>query len=105
MVVLLASYKVRPDADREALGAIARRMHELVTRPEFRFLGSRDYQGADGGALTIYEFEDLDGLERWRREPEHLAAQRRGPEFFEYLVNEVCIVERRDPMGSIPLDA
>ena len=105
MVVLLAYYKVRPDADREALGAIGRRMHELVTRPEFGFRGSKYYQGADGDSLTVYEFEDLDGLERWRREPEHLAAQQRGPEFFEYLVNEVCIVERRDPMGSIPLDA
>ena len=105
MVLLLAYYKVRADADGEALGAIARRMHELVTRPEFGFLGSRDYRGADGDSLTIYEFEDLEGLERWRRDPEHLAAQRRGPEFFEHLMNEVCIVKRRDPMGSIPRDA
>jgi heme-degrading monooxygenase HmoA len=78
MVLLLAYYKVRADADSEALGGIARRMHELVTRHEFGFLGSKDYRGADGDALTIYEFEHLEGLERWRLEPEHLAAQRRG---------------------------
>lgn len=103
MVLLLAYYKIRPDADRAALGVIARRMHELVNQgPEFGFLGSKDYQGVDGTSLTVYEFEDLEGLERWRMHPEHLVAQRRGPEFFEDLINEVCIVERRNPMGSIP---
>ena len=105
MVVLLAYYKVRPGVDAEALGAISRRMHELVNdKLEFGYRGSQSFGGADGMSLTVYEFEDLEGLERWRMDPEHLAVQRRGHEFFEWMRNDVCIVERQDPMGSIPLD-
>jgi len=31
----------------------------------------------------LYEFESLEGLERFAVAPEHLATQRRGSEFFE----------------------
>lgn len=105
MVVLLAYYKVRPDVDLDELGKIGRRMSELArSRTDFGFRGGRYFKDDDGLSVAIYEFDDLDGLERFRRDPEHVAVQRRGAEFFEWMRNDVCVVERQDPMGSIPLD-
>lgn len=97
MVILLAQYKVRPDADREALGRLWNRMHEIVTAdPGYEFLGSRLYSAQDGSSLMLYEFGSLEGLDRFAAETEHLAIQRRGAEFFEWMTNDVCVLERRD---------
>lgn len=96
-VLLLATYKVRPDADREVLGQLWNRMHEIVTSdPAYEFLGSRGYRAEDGSSLALYEFGSLEGIERFAVEPEHLAIQRRGAEFFEWMRNDVCVLERRD---------
>lgn len=97
MVILLAQYKVRPNADREALAQLWNRMHEIVSAdPAYEFLGSRGYRADDGSSLTVYEFRSLEGLDRFAVEPEHLAIQRRGSEFFEWMRNEVYVLERRD---------
>ena len=86
-------------------GATMPRMSELArSRTDFGFRGGRYFKDDDGLSVAIYEFDDLDGLERFRRDPEHVAVQRRGAEFFEWMRNDVCVVERQDPMGSIPLD-
>lgn len=97
MVILLAQYKVRPDADREALAHLWNRMHEVAAAdPGYEYLGSRGYKAADGSSLMLYEFGSLAGLERFAAEPEHVTVQRRGAEFFEWLTNDVCVLERRD---------
>ncbi|HEX9036483.1 MAG TPA: hypothetical protein VF808_05780 [Ktedonobacterales bacterium] len=97
MVILLAKYKVRPDADREALSRLWNRMHEIVTSdPGYEYLGSRLYSDQDGSSMILYEFGSLEGLNRFASEPEHLATQRRGAEFFEWMTNDVCVLERRD---------
>jgi hypothetical protein len=102
MVVLLAYYKLRPDVDRDALAGISRRMYDLANgKPEFGFRGGTTFKGTDGQSLTIYEFDHMEGLERFRLDPEHAAVQRRGHEFFEWLRNDVCVVERQDPMGAV----
>ena len=97
MVILLAQYKVRPDADREGLGRLWTRMHEIVTSDiAYEFLGSRLYSAQDESSLMLYEFGSLEGLNRFAAEPEHLTTQRRGAEFFEWMTNDVCVLERRD---------
>lgn len=97
MIILLAQYKVRPDADREALSHLWNRMHEIVSSdPAYEYLGSRLYGAADGSSLIMYEFGSMDGFERFATEPEHVAVQRRGAEFFEWMRNDVCVLERRD---------
>lgn len=97
MVILLAHYKVKPDTDREALGRLWNRMHEIVIAdPGYEFLGSRLYGAQDGSSLMLYEFGSLEGLNCFAAEPEHLAIQRRGAEFFEWMTNDVCVLERRD---------
>lgn len=97
MVILLAQYKVRPDADKEALAHLWNRMREIVDAdPACEYLGSRLYGAADGSSLMMYEFGSLEGLERFAAEPEHVAVQQRGVEFFEWMRNDVCVLERRD---------
>ena len=104
MVVLIFSYKVRADADQEALAQVSRRMWELVqSKPEFGFRGGRYLSDSDGTLVAVYEFESLDGLERFRREPEHLAVQRRGAEFFDWVRTDVCTVERQGSIRYMPL--
>lgn len=97
MVVLLAQYKVRLDADKEELARLWNRMHEIVTSdPGYAFLGSRQYSTHDGSALMLYKFGSLEGLERFAVEPEQLTIQQRGAEFFEWVTNDMCVLERRD---------
>ena len=102
--VLVAHYKLRPEADPEELRRIAERMWALAREePAFGFRTGWYLTVADGSQVAIYEFDDLARLERFRLHPEHLAVQRRGPEFFEWMRNDVCTVERRDTLGQVPL--
>jgi hypothetical protein len=97
MVILLFQYKLRPDADKEELARLWNRMHEIVTAdPGYEYLGSRLYSAQDSSSLMLYQFGSLEGLERFATEREHLATQRRGAEFFEWLTNDVYVLERRD---------
>ena len=102
--VLVARYKLRPDADLEELRRISERMWALAhEEPGFGFRAGRYLTVGAGHKVAIYEFDDLAGLERFRLHPEHLAVQRRGPEFFEWIRNDVCTVVRRDTLGPVPL--
>lgn len=102
--VLVAHYKIRADADPEELRRISERMWALAQEePGFGFRAGRYLPAADGHMVAIYEFDDLAGLERFRLHPEHLAVQRRWPEFFEWMRNDVCTVERQDALGQVPL--
>lgn len=82
-VVVIFKLHMRTGADEAAYAATSKRMHELVEgRPGF--LSLKEYTGEDGEVIDIARFEDEDSLEAWRREPEHLEAQRRGrDEFYE----------------------
>ena len=102
--VLVAHYKLRPDADLEELRRISERMWALAQEePRFGFRAGWYLPAADGHMVAMYEFDDLAGLERFRLHPEHLAVQRRWLEFFEWMRNDVCTVERQDALGQVPL--
>ena len=89
MVVVVFTIRLRDDlpvAEYEQLGA---RMVELVTSTP-GFIGM-DYAETDGGELLVARFESHDALARWRDNPEHRAAQKRGrEEFFAHYRIEVC---------------
>jgi len=72
---------LRKGADEEAYRATSRRMHELVDGWP-GFLSLKEYTGEDGEVIDIARFEDEKSLEAWRKEPEHLVAQRKGREEF-----------------------
>ena len=102
--VLVARYKLRADADPEELRRISERMWALAREePGFGFRAGWYLPAADGHTVAMYEFDDLAGLERFRVHPEHRAIQRRWPEFFEWMRNDVCTVERQDALGPVPL--
>ena len=102
--VLVAHYKLRPDADPEELRRTSERMWALAhEEPGFGFRAGWYLTVGDGSQVAIYEFDDLAGLERFRLHPEHLAVQRRWAEFFEWMRNDVCTVVRQDTLGPVPL--
>lgn len=102
--VLVAHYQVRADADLEGRRRISERMWALAREePGFGFRAGWYLTAGDGHMVAIYEFDDLAGLERFRLHPEHLAVQRRGREFFEWMRNDVCTVVRQDALGLVPL--
>lgn len=92
--VVIFKLFMREDADLDAYGRTSRRMHELVEkRPGF--ISLKEYTSEDGEVLDIARFKDEESLEAWRREPEHLDAQRRGrEEFYDHYWIQVLKVLR-----------
>ncbi len=80
-VLVIFKLHLREGADEAAYAATSRRMHELVDRWP-GFISLKEYASEDGEVLDIARFADERSLEAWRREPEHLEAQRRGREEF-----------------------
>lgn len=80
-VVVIFKLHLRDGADEAAYRATSRRMHELVEHWP-GFLSIKEFTGEDGEVVDIARFRDEDSLEAWRREPEHLEAQRRGRDEF-----------------------
>ncbi len=79
--VVIFKLHMREGVDEEAYKATSHRMHELVERWP-GFISLKEYTGEDGEVLDIARFADERSLEAWRRQPEHLEAQRRGREEF-----------------------
>ena len=95
---------LREGADREAYAATSRRMHELVeTSPGF--LSLKEYTSEDGESLDIARFVDETSLEAWRKDPEHLEAQRRGREEFYDRFNIQVLKVLRDYEYETPRPA
>jgi len=72
---------LRDDVDLKAYRATSRHMHEIVEKMP-GFISLKEYTGEDGEVIDIARFKDETSLEAWRKEPEHLEAQRRGREEF-----------------------
>lgn len=93
MIVVVFRSTLKPGAEAE-IGQLGTRMYELASRMP-GFVSYRDYQAADGEAVSIVEFESPETLKAWREHPEHKAAQAAGRErFFSNYRIQVCRVER-----------
>jgi heme-degrading monooxygenase HmoA len=59
------------------------------------YLSHKGFFADDGERVTIVEFEHEEGLRTWRRNPEHIAAQKLAREkyYTEYHV-QVCTLDR-----------
>lgn len=92
--VVIFKLFMRDDADLEAYRRTSRRMHELVERMS-GFISIKEYTGEDGEVIDLARFADEASLEAWRKEPEHLEAQRRGrEEFYDHYWIQVLRVVR-----------
>ena len=79
---------------RDEYAALLDRMSELArTMPGY--ISHKGFAADDGERVTVVEFEHAEGLNAWRRHPEHIAAQRLGRQRFyqEYHV-QVCSLDR-----------
>ncbi len=90
MVVGIFRNRLREDGTAD-YGPTAERMVELVQKvPGFR--GMKAFAAEDGERVTLFEFESLEAIDEWSRDPEHQEAQRRGREEF-YAEYELWICE------------
>ena len=95
MIVAMASFRSRRDADEDGLERTFERMRELVaTIPGF--ISYKSYVAEDGEELEVVRFESEGSEEAWRSFPEHVDAQRRGrDEFFDEYWVQVCVPIRQ----------
>jgi heme-degrading monooxygenase HmoA len=89
MVVIVFRSRVKPGVENE-MGEMGMRMYQLASAMP-GFVSYQDYSAADGGGVTIVEFESHEALAAWRDHPEHKQAQAAGRErfFSEYRIT-VC---------------
>ena len=94
MMVIVFRARLRPGADVAALTPLGERMVALATAMP-GFVSYKDFNAADGEAVTVVEFASEPELLAWRNHPEHVAAQERGRrEFFSDYKIQICHVER-----------
>lgn len=81
----------------DGYGAMAERMEELASRQP-GFLGIESARDANGLGITISYWESEEAIANWRRDAEHLVAQRVGRErWYDEFVTRVAKVERVNP--------
>ena len=68
---------LRPSGDDEAYGEAAARMMELAAAMP-GYLGVESARDADGTGITVSYWRDLDAIRAWKRDAEHMEAQRLG---------------------------
>src|SRR3989442_2893006 len=78
-VVVIFKTHLRDGADSEAYRKTSRRMHELVEQVP-GFISINAYTGEDGEEIDLDRFANEESLKVWKKQPEHLEAQRRGRE-------------------------
>ncbi len=90
MIVVVFRARLRPDCDMAALGPLYEEMYGLVTQiPGFHAV--KDFNAADGEAVTVVEFVSMAALEAWKNHPDHIRAKTRGRnEFFSEFSIQIC---------------
>ncbi|MFO1077278.1 MAG: antibiotic biosynthesis monooxygenase [Planctomycetota bacterium] len=80
-------------------GTVAERMVELAAQQP-GFLGVESARGSDGIGITVSYWQDRESIAAWRRDAEHLGAQRLGRErFYSWFRLRVALVERETTSG------
>jgi heme-degrading monooxygenase HmoA len=93
MLVIVFRARLKPGL-RDEYVALVDRMAELArTMPGY--ISHKGFFADDGERVTIVEFEHEEGLRAWRRNPEHISAQKLAREkyYTEYHV-QVCTLDR-----------
>jgi heme-degrading monooxygenase HmoA len=93
MIVTVFRTRMNPDVQDE-YGPMAMRMSELA-RTVPGYVSHKGFVADDGERVTIVEFETEEALQRWRVDPEHRMAKKRGVEsFFSEFKFQICNVIR-----------
>ncbi len=84
----------RRSDDSDGYDAMAQRMAELAAEQP-GYLGIESVRGADGVGITVSYWESEDAIRAWKRNAEHLVAQRQGRErWYKTFKVRVARVER-----------
>ena len=93
MIVVVFRKRMNPDVQDE-YDPMAARMNELA-RTVPGYISHKGFVADDGERATIVEFETEEALQKWRVDPEHRTAKRRGVEsFFSEFKFQICNVIR-----------
>jgi len=91
MIVTVFRTRMNPDVQNE-YGPMATRMSELA-RAIPGYISHKGFVAEDGERVTIVEFETEEALQKWRINPEHRMAKKRGVEsFFSEFKFQICNV-------------
>lgn len=101
MIVTVFRTRLQPGVDEE-YGPMAARMSELAQQVP-GYVSHKGYVAADGERVTIVEFESEEALNRWRVDPEHRGAKKRGFEaFYSEFRYQICSVIRERSWAAKP---
>jgi len=93
MIVVVFRKRMNPDVQDE-YGPMAERMNELASTVP-GYVSHKGFVADDGERVTIVEFETEEALQKWRFDPEHRMAKKRGIEsFFSEFKYQICNVIR-----------
>jgi len=93
MIVTVFRTRLNSGVDDE-YGPMAERMSELA-RTVPGYVSHKGYVADDGERVTIVEFESEEALNRWRIDPEHRGAKKRGfDSFYSEFRYQICNVIR-----------
>src|SRR4051812_35421160 len=81
MEIVLFRIRTRPDIDEKAYTDTFERMLPLVSK-QAGFVSLEVFVGEGGDEVVLATFEDEEAICRWRDQPEHVEARRRGREEF-----------------------
>lgn len=99
MIVTVFRTRLNPGVDAE-YGPTAQRMSELA-RNVPGYVSHKGFVAEDGERVTIVEFESEEALDRWRVDPEHRGAKKRGFEsFYSEFKFQICSVIRERAWSS-----
>ena len=93
MIVTVFRTRLNPGVDEE-YGPTAERMSELA-RAVPGYISHKGFVAGDGERVTIVEFDSEEALHKWRVDPEHRAAKKRGfDSFYSEFKYQICSVIR-----------
>ena len=91
MIVTVFRTRMNPDVQDEYV-PMAKRMSELA-RAVPGYVSHKGFVADDGERVTIVEFESEEALDKWRVDPEHRMAKKRGfGSFFSEFKFQICHV-------------
>jgi heme-degrading monooxygenase HmoA len=99
MIITVFRSRLKPGV-REEYVALVERMNELArTMPGY--ISHKGFFADDGERVTIVEFEHEEGMQAWRTNPEHIAAQKlaRQKYYAAYHV-QVCTLDRESKFNA-----
>jgi heme-degrading monooxygenase HmoA len=93
MIVVVFRKRMNPDVQDE-YGPMAERMNELA-RTVPGYISHKGFVADDGERVTVAEFETEEAIQKWRVDPDHRMAKKRGIEsFFSEFKYQICTVIR-----------